>query len=441
MPRFLFVLGALALAASTMTALRFPGLPFGVPEIIGGLFLAASLGVGKPLLPNILNYIALAGAVLVGWAIGSANNMFLGDISITNPLEYASTLYAILIAAFLSNEVCYKPHRIIWIARALGVVNLLHLIPIIAYFLSIDIGISGWLGDDDTEGAKTTAERLEQESEADGLRANRYMGFSTNPNQLVVAASIGTVFFPWIAHRIRDAIAPVWYLLTLVSLSLLIFSQGSTGMMAVAAVAFFALMRKYTAVEDDTGRSRYSITAMAIMWTILLPALFVVKTFADRAISRGSGDASGRFPLWRNGWEATVQSNFLGLGPGPHSGHFAPFEEEEAHNVALDLLNQGGVISLVAFAFLLWIVFRQSISGRTKIGIGLFVVFLVLSTTHYLLRHPLMWMAVFLPVAINHYYSRPAELWREQVREQRRLAESKEAAASHSVNDASLRPQ
>ena len=47
---------------------------------------------------------------------------------------------------------------------------------------------------------------------------------------------------------------------------------------------------------------------------------------------------------------------------------------------------------------------------------------------HYLLRHPVMWFALCLPAAINHYYSRPAELWRAQRRAERRRTRDVAAA-------------
>lgn len=426
MPATLFVLGLIALAGSTLTQLRFSGVPAGVPEIAGVLFIVAVFAAGKPLLPLFWQVLGCVGLILVGFLIGSINNLMLGDISPMINSDLLAVGYAALVAAGVANEIAWTPPRILLAARALALVILLHALPLLADLFGAEFFTSGW-HDEPEFGGPDAAERLSEISGVESLtdKSSRYSGFTTNPNQLMVVTSLAAVLFPWVALRVRGAFAPLWFLMTLVSLGLLVLTKGSTGMVSVMLAGALIAMRRFATTEDERGVARYHLAAVVGTWVLLLPVLFFLNGFIDRAIGSEDGPrtASGRFDIWRASVEGIFQTRFLGAGPGGHAGYDGPFQREEAHNVALDLLLQGGVISVAAIALALWLIFSRSVRGHTAIGIGLFSMFIAWGSAHYLLRHPLVWFALCLPVAINYHFSEPARRWRAEqraLRERRR---------------------
>ena len=434
--RLLMLCGTLALAGSTLTALRLPGLPVGVPELLGFAFIGGTLLRRPRLSPSFLMILLCSGLLLVGMMIGSVNNGWIGAPTQTLNLELAATGYAVLLALLYSNALIAHPNRILWFGRGLALALCIHAVPLTADLLGVEFPIGGWIGEEELATRIDAEERLSriQSTEALTDKSNRYQGLSTNPNQLSLAAAVAVVLFPWIGATVRRAWAPGWWLLTVGSMAMLLLTKSSSAMIGVAVACLLMLVRYLAASRNERGMVRYSPITLAVTWGLLVPALLVLRGFLDRAINgenngeMGDGQASGRFPLWRGAWKGIQESYFLGVGPGPQAGFEFPFRGEEAHNVWLDLGLQGGLLSVAAFGVLLLFVLRRTVSGRSAIGIALLTLFVVIGLSHYLLRHPLYWALICLPAAINQYFSLPAQRWRADARARHQLAREQRRA-------------
>lgn len=424
--RLLLICGTLALAGSSLTALRLPGLPIGVPEVLGLIFvLGSGLRTSRRLFPTIGYVLGFGALILLGMLIGGVNNALIGAPTVNLNQDLAAIVYAALLGALYANALIDRPRTVLWLGRALAIVLCLHAVPLVSDLVGVDIGRSGWSGDtEQTPSSLQAQDRLGKIEGAEALsdKADRYQGLTTNPNQFGMAAGFCAILFPWLAVGMRRTFAPAWWFFGLMSLVLLALTKSSTAILGVGVGWMLILVRHFAATEDDRGVARYPLVWLVATWALLLPALLVMWRFLDKAIAgpSGSGDASSRYPLWRHGWEGIARSHFLGVGPGPQSGLSGPFQGEEAHNVWIDLMLQGGLISMVALALLLWFVFRRSVQGHTKVGVAMMAFFVVMGTAHFLLRHPLYWSLICLPIAINYSYSRPARLWREEQRSQDR---------------------
>jgi len=113
-----------------------------------------------------------------------------------------------------------------------------------------------------------------------------------------------------------------------------------------------------------------------------------------------------RLGLWKNALTVVAHSPWLGHGPGAFSWYADPvFQEsqeaagkirEEAHNIPLDLMTQGGVLLGLAWLGLLgWL---MTISWRAKVPYAFTWVFMLgfFTLFMYHLRHPYLWVSLIL---------------------------------------------
>lgn len=119
----------------------------------------------------------------------------------------------------------------------------------------------------------------------------------------------------------------------------------------------------------------------------------------EKIMDGNSGQGRTRISLWLGALEVAKKSPIVGYGAGQH----IPFEQEgkvylyEAHNTALDLLVNSGLIGLASIAVCIFWIIRGALQTQslhlvlTLLGpIGLFAMF------HYTGRQPLFWIAIAL---------------------------------------------
>lgn len=268
----------------------------------------------------------------------------------------------------------------------------------------------------------------------------RYAGWSENPNQLAL------FFIPlpvWLAALWRDVLKPrlsqkVGFGLLLLALMLMGLLVRSDGLFVVWVFEFAVLL--VLRLRWDLKVSRMSLFgyAMAMVLCVVLIKTFahgeVRKSFQCAAQTLGQGlnpwkaqcytrsfddkeafrlgysdpvEKTGiRGDLWRNGVEAWLEAPVFGHGPGAFSGYTSTEMQqamkaegkaaEEAHNIPIDLLTQGGPLLALGWCGLLlylllgaWRI-RDSYSFSVVLMVGVFTLF------HYHLRQPYLWFALIM---------------------------------------------
>lgn len=267
----------------------------------------------------------------------------------------------------------------------------------------------------------------------------RYAGWSENPNQLAL------FFIPlpvWLAALWRDVLKPelsqtVGFGLLLFALMLMGLLVRSDGLFVVWVFEFAVLL--VLRLRWDLKVSRMSLFGYAMAMVL---CVFFVKTFAHGEVRKsfqcaaqhliqglnpwkancyqeeafqdkeamriGYSDpvekAGVRMDLWQNGLKAWREAPLFGHGPGAFSWYSNPDIpkaaeaegkfREEAHNIIIDLLTQGGVLLGTAWLALLlnllvgaWRI-RDSYTFSVVLMIGVFTMF------HYHLRQPYLWFGL-----------------------------------------------
>ena len=140
-------------------------------------------------------------------------------------------------------------------------------------------------------------------------------------------------------------------------------------------------------------------------------------------------DIPDRLALWKQAVERGIETNLLGLGPGPHlvrtetasvsqmDGHAYerhpsedPAPNFETHNTILDLFTQGGLIAVIVFAWLCVSTFLMAVRGNfvsqpiLLCGLGVFSVF------HFIVRDPLQWFVIALSLVTAAFARRTTRL-------------------------------
>ena len=269
----------------------------------------------------------------------------------------------------------------------------------------------------------------------------RYAGWSENPNQLAL------FFIPlpvWLAALWRDVLKPRWsqtvgFGLLLLALMLMGLLVRSDGLFVVWVFEFAVLL--VLRLRWDLKVSRMSLFgyALAMVLCVLLVKTFAhgevrksfqcaaqhlsqglnpwkancyqEETFQDKEAMRiGYSDpvekTGIRQDLWKNGLKAWREAPLFGHGPGAYSWYSNPEVQkaieasgqsrEEAHNITIDLLTQGGILLGTAWlALLLYLLvgawrIRDSYTFSVVLMIGVFTMF------HYHLRQPYLWFGLIL---------------------------------------------
>lgn len=268
----------------------------------------------------------------------------------------------------------------------------------------------------------------------------RYAGWSENPNQLAL------FFIPlpvWLAALWRDVLKPrlsqtVGFGLLLLALMLMGLLVRSDGLFVVWVFEFAVLL--VLRLRWDLKVSRLSLFgyAMAMVLCVVLIKTFahgeVRKSFQCAAQTLGQGlnpwkaqcytgafddkeafrlgysdpvEKTGiRGDLWRNGVKAWLEAPMFGHGPGAYSWYSNPDYQrsaeaegklrEEAHNIPIDLLTQGGPLLALGWCGLLlyllvgaWRI-RDSYTFSVVLMVGVFTLF------HYHIRQPYLWFALIM---------------------------------------------
>lgn len=220
------------------------------------------------------------------------------------------------------------------------------------------------------------------------LDGERFLGYSTNPNQHGVLL----VAIPFIAiYLFKNKIIKTWFfILTVLTSSLLTFLIKSDAVyysFIFSLFLFFLFIMKSFKIE------------VKFLLILILPTFFYFFIFDSIMVfiettNNDQGQANVRYILWLNGILAFLESPLIGLGPGSFSGFSRPFESVECHNTIIDLLTNMGLVGLFIYLFFLIKIFK---SFYTNNSIFLFLMLfsvIIFSLFHNILRHPTFWLVL-----------------------------------------------
>jgi O-Antigen ligase len=249
---------------------------------------------------------------------------------------------------------------------------------------------------------------------------DRFEGWSSNPNQLALYCA---AFGPLALHLAATSNNKSGKWIGLASIALIFYvgrlTKSDTYLyVSVLAVLIFSALKIRTWLTLRSGGASLArqMAVLFLMASVPLAAAaapyayvniknaeaFAKSLTKDKGGSATEETAALRVFLWTQAVETGMESASLGLGPGPHlvrrpSGRStfipAPFE---AHNTALDLYTQGGLLSVV---LLIWIVGSAgAFALRAKFDalVALIASMAVFSMPHLIIRHPLVWFVVTL---------------------------------------------
>jgi len=410
---FLLVVGILL---STGSQLRPAGVPVGPGEICFIIWIALMLGrevarQGPPLTAALSRLLIFWLLFATAQSIGTLTGYAIADVHDTSLFIHDAIAYPLLaIISLLSVAGSDSParlHRVAWFLVTLG-----------SAFLALQV-FQRW-------GVVSIAS-------IDPWFWDRFRGLSENPNQLAILCAVLGLLCLHLADVAANAparIVAVGAAVLPIYVGRLTKSDTFGLVLVVAGPIFVALKVRswlWSHSARPTARSAFAwiaILALPLALVSAAPFGYSLKTGAEALaldMAKGSEEdtentAQLRLENWRLAFDRGVESAMLGLGPGPHlpiprsilAGRDDPTGEPkylahpqdngtpnfEAHNTLLDIFTQGGLLAVLALAWLVGAAFlltcRARLDGLTTLlcGLILFTIF------HLIVRHPAFWLAI-----------------------------------------------
>lgn len=371
---------ALIVFASVATALRFANLPFGVGEIAVALLFLWSLRYKQalqylthPIMLFWIGFIAIAG--LAAWV-----SPLKGGSSVHTAVAYVYAASCSLVALACIGQASQPDlNRFI---KALIIVPIALLAFPFFCFITHACGLAEKLGI-----VTYTTPRLS--------------GWSINPNQLAMfllplpiwfmainreanwrgASLLGNFLLLWVIFLFgisvrSDALLISWCvgLLTLTLIAYFWQKPFNWKMFAALVAAFFLAFGTFKFMADGPGREYLSGTA---------------KSDSVLGVGFDKNKAGVRETLRNNATVAWLESPVIGNGPGAYSYLDDPQVKQEAHNLALDILTQTGLVGALLFgALYLWLIIR-AYQARDPYSLVILIVLMIFSGAHFMLRQPI----------------------------------------------------
>jgi O-antigen ligase len=254
----------------------------------------------------------------------------------------------------------------------------------------------------------------------------RFRGWSENPNQLALYCALLAVLSLHLALSAKGFGRLAASLSCLPSLVVGRLTKSDTFLGAmVLCTAVFLVLRLWSWLT--LPEHRYSLrfaAAILIVGAIVPVSLSLtpyavataddVETLAANMTKDHGGEgtrrtAALRLYLWQNALKLGLESGSLGLGPGPHLWRPKIANDEdralttpfEAHNTALDIFTQGGLLGVIALYGLFAGTFLLVLRAKLDALAVLMVALVFFSLTHFIPRHPIVWFALALSLILG----------------------------------------
>jgi hypothetical protein len=413
---------ALGLLLSAATQFRIAGLPVGPGEVLIALWCVLELSGemvrgGPHLTPALRRLVVFWGIFALAESLGTLTAVVIGDEHDRGLFLHDAMAYPFLAVTSCGCVIALRNagrrHRIVWLLAGLGLVCLSLQLGETWDLFGIP-GIEPWFGD-------------------------RLQGWSGNPNQLALACALLTVIGVHLADTADHAgarIAALACALPAIIAGRLTKTDTFTfDMIAAAAIYLVAKMWLWRQVPGSGGRGRAAFAgvvlgALPLLVASALPVLMWDSAGAEQmamGMAKDGGkqaqdEADLRLELWGQAVDRGMASGMLGLGPGPHlpiptsivTARVGAFDTDpndhppldglpdfEAHNTILDLFTQGGLIAVGSFLWIAFAAFRGAISARSAGLVTVLSAMLLFGMTNLIVRQPLFWFAVALPLAMG----------------------------------------
>jgi O-Antigen ligase len=414
---------ALGLLLSPSSQLRPNGSPIGPGEVCLLIWLLLMLGreaarLGPPLTPALSRLLIFWALFAVALSIGTMTAFALQDshdpVWFLHDVVAYPLLAAVSCLSVVGSDAGPRLHRVAWLLVALGTGSL-------ALQVADAWGLVGV-------------------PQSDPWYWDRFRGWSDNPEQLaLLCAALGllTLHLAETAARPGERIAAVACAILPIYVGRLSKTDAFTLVLLAAGPIFIALkFRTWTLLSGRSMTFRSAAAWLAVLALPLVlasgaplaPSIAAQTAALAKAMSKDHGkttkqEAELRLQIWSEAWSRGVESGMLGLGPGPHlqippsivAGRVT--EEDppkhilhpavngtpnyEAHNVALDLFAQGGLLAVLSFLWLaattLFNTYKARLAGLTTLLCSL----LLYGMSVLIIRHPIFWFAIALCLVVG----------------------------------------
>ncbi|MCL2713248.1 MAG: O-antigen ligase family protein [Alphaproteobacteria bacterium] len=406
--------------ASVATALRFGDLPVGVGELCGIVLILVALlrwrALGYVTHPILLFWFGYLLAVGVGFLVGSVQGGHVGHTVIAYAYK---ACFALMVLAFLHRLGKADLNRIVVATCVIAMVLLL--VPFYS-FLSGPNAFAEWLG-------------------VNFQFPSRLSGWSSNPNQLAffmltlpiwLAAALeegNWSGWRWAAKSLfllvlfvlglsirSDALFLAWVLgLALLTVAVVLAGKANWRMLGTMAAAFivaFCLFKSATEgvgcvdlrTGDPAGVASVEPGRRDGGWCFAAVVAFSPAK-GNSLFGVGFGEDKGevRARLWRHALDVWQQSPVFGHGPGAFSYRSDPNVKEEAHNLYLDMLTQGGIVAVALFSWLYAWLGWQAWKARDPYAATVLVVLMLFCGAHFMLRQPVLTLNLALCAVVTRH--------------------------------------
>jgi hypothetical protein len=226
----------------------------------------------------------------------------------------------------------------------------------------------------------------------------RLMGLSDNPNQLASLAVGGVVFSALLLYEKRNLsrrdIAATTAIFVAGLLSQSVAFVASILIAALAAVMFQVLITgKESRLRSQFGIAVGLFSAMAVI--VLAFNASGVANAIDYLYEGGSGKGIVRLEYWIRAITESINSPLLGFGPGGHVRVDSTSVLQEVHNIFIELLLSGGILSLIAYLLLLAGIIIPAVRLRLPLILFSAIALIILGSFHTVLRHTYYWIAFY----------------------------------------------
>lgn len=380
----------------SFTTIRWGGTPFGVSEfaaLIGVLFLGVSFNY-RLIFRNKLLFVPVLGLILIGgitaasaWRLqGSAGASMYRD----SLAYFYSGLYGFFFAALLSQNSDKAMKTLIAAVRAFIILSFLGVCLFVAQakFFGADEFLSFF---------------------------GRYKFLSTNPNQ---TAFFIVICFAFLLSYLKERIT--LFLAMLISVAAFNRSDAMTLTMTGLSVLFIVIWF----FRKDFGKIKALLSALAFLYVVLflLGKLFGIVAsemkisdelyteqakYGSLATGNGGQKVDDRADIFRTSFTKSQNHFIFGHGSGAvvERGEL----KQESHNILLDILLQGGIVSLMIFLGLLAVpTIKLLLSGRFAIAL-LAVAPFIFSQLHFTLRNP-AWIIIMIVLYFEAWGARPGSM-------------------------------